>query len=141
MAKKKQRRRRDKDRRHEYEYVLVDEEGREVGVEEPEEPEKKSSKRASKDPAKPIRSGGRVIQPPSWSKVFRRTAIFAPVMLIVLYVLQGKDKSIAAAVVQTMIMLALFIPFSYFMDTMLYRSYRKRLDRAGGQGKRKQRGS
>ncbi|MER3412157.1 MAG: hypothetical protein C4305_07605, partial [Thermoleophilia bacterium] len=34
MATKKQRRRRAKERRHEWEYVLVDEEGREIAVED-----------------------------------------------------------------------------------------------------------
>jgi hypothetical protein len=125
VATKKQRRRRDKGRRHDYEYVYVDEEGREVEVEEAEtgQPAK-----AEKKPAgKAIGRGGRQVQPPSWRRVFKRAGIFAPLMLIVVYLLQSKGhKSVPAALVQTLILLALFLPFSYFMDMLLWRSYQKR---------------
>ena len=52
-------------------------------------------------------------------------------MLIVVYLLQTKGhKSIPAALVQTAVLLAFFVPFTYLMDTMMYRAFRKRLDRA-----------
>jgi hypothetical protein len=124
VATKKQRRRRDKERRHDYEYVYVDEEGREVEVEEAEagSPAKGEKKPAGKAPAR-----GRQVQPPSWRRVFKRAGIFAPLMLIVIYLLQSKgNKSIPAALIQTLILLAIFLPFSYFMDTLLWRSYQKR---------------
>jgi hypothetical protein len=127
MATKKQKRRREKERRHEYEYVYVDSEGREVEVDEPEADAKKNGRAA---PARPLKTqGGRTIDPPSWRRVVRRGAIFAPVMMVVVYFLQ-KDKSLPAAAVQTGFLLALFIPFSYVMDSLMYRSFRKRSARA-----------
>jgi TRAP-type uncharacterized transport system fused permease subunit len=128
MATKKQRRRRLKDRRHEWEYVYLDEEGEEVEVEEPDEPAPRNKSAAKAQPAK--RSGGRAgrqVDPPSWRKVGKRGLIFAPLMLIVVYLLQGKNKDPVAAVYQTVVLLAFFIPFSYLMDTMMYRAFRKRL--------------
>jgi hypothetical protein len=128
MATKKQKRRREKERRHEYEYVYVDSEGREVEVDEPEADAKKNGRAAAT--ARPLKTqGGRTIDPPSWRRVIRRGAIFAPVMMVVVYFLQ-KDKSLPAAAVQTGFLLALFIPFSYVMDSLMYRSFRKRIARA-----------
>jgi hypothetical protein len=130
MATKKQRRRRQKERRHEYEYVYVDNEGREVEVEDAVDDPKKNGQGAA---AKPLRTkAGRKIDPPSWRRVVRRGAIFAPIMAIVVYLLQGKDKSIAAALLQTGLLLLLFIPFSYVMDSLMYRSFRKRMGAKDG---------
>ena len=128
MASKKQRRRREKGRRHEYEYVYVDDEGREVEVEEAE-PERKNGKAPAQRAIRTER--GRTVEPPSWRRVMRRAMIFAPLMVIIVYLLQGKDKNIAGAVLQTLVLLTLFIPFSYFMDSMMYRSFRKRLGAKG----------
>ena len=122
MASKKQRRRRDKERRHEYEYVYVDHEGHEVPADEVE-PQRPNGKVPA---ARAIRTkSGRTVQPPSMRRVVRRGAIFAPLMLIIVYLLQGK-KSFAAAITQTVILMVLFIPFSYLMDSLMYRSFRKR---------------
>jgi hypothetical protein len=128
MASKKQRKRREKDRRHDWEYVYVDGEGQEVEVDEASV-EPRAPKKATKTPAKS--SGGRgrrPIEPPSWSRVGKRALIFAPLMLVVVYFLQGKNHDYRNAIVQTIVLLAFFLPFSYLMDTMMYRSYRKRLD-------------
>src|SRR6266508_2284065 len=101
MATKKQKRRREKDRRHEWEYVYVDDEGKEVEVEEDEPAPPKPTKQAAKAPAKsgtrPKQSGrpARTVDPPSWQRVFKRAAIFAPVMVIVVYLLRPKDASAA----------------------------------------------
>lgn len=136
MATKKQRRRRSKERRHEWEFVYLDDEGREVEVEEPDEPpaKKTAQKSSAKGAARqPKGRGGRTVEPPSWQRALRRGALFAPLMLIVVYLLQKKgEKSIPAALVQTAVLLAFFIPFSYVMDTMMYRAFRKRLERGGG---------
>ena len=129
MASKKQRRRREKERRHEYEYVYVDDEGHEVPFDEVE-PEQSNGKTPAQGAVRT--AGGRTVEPPSWRRVMRRGAIFAPLMLVIVYLLQGKDKSVAAAVTQTLILMALFIPFSYFMDTLMFRSARKRLGGKGG---------
>lgn len=137
MASKKQRRRRQKDRRHDWEYVYVDEEGQEVEVAE-EEPPGKARKAGARTPAKGSRASGRagrVVDPPSWRRVAKRALIFAPLMLVVVYLLQGKHHDYLQAIAQTVILLAFFVPFSYFMDTLMYRSYRKRT--GGGAAKQR----
>jgi TRAP-type uncharacterized transport system fused permease subunit len=134
MATKKQRRRRDKERRHEWEYVYVDDEGREVEVEEP--PATVATKAGGAAGPRRSSRAGRGSEPPSWRRVFKRGAIFAPLMLLVVYLLQGKGhKSIPAALLQTVFLLAFFLPFSYLMDTMMYRAFRKRAESGGAQRK------
>jgi Flp pilus assembly protein TadB len=118
---RKQRRRRAKERRHEYEYVYVDEEGREVEVDEPEQ---QASKRRNGRSVAQTRSGRR-IDPPSWRRVGRRGLIFAPIMFAVIMLLGG-SPSVAAAVAQTIFLMLVFLPFSYVMDSFLYRTYTRR---------------
>jgi hypothetical protein len=121
---RKQRRRRAKDRRHEYEYVYVDEEGREVEVEPEDE---KAPPRKDKRPA-PASRPRRAIEPPSWKRVGRRALIFAPLMFITIRLLE-QDEAIATSIVRTLFLLLIFLPFSYVMDAVLYRSYQRRVDR------------
>jgi hypothetical protein len=137
---RKQRRRQAKGRRHEYEYVYVDDQGNEVEVatdddEAPAKPRseptgvrpspKQAGQRSGRS-AKPAR-GIRKVDPPSWRKVFRRAAIFAPVMVLVVYFLRPTGASAASVIVQVAALLLFFLPFSYFVDSMMYRSYRKRI--------------
>jgi hypothetical protein len=127
MPSRKQRRRRQKERRHEYEYVYVDDEGNEVEVD---------SEEAGPAPARttPTKTDGRarggrrpvrVIQPPSWRRVGKRALIFAPFMYIALSVI-ATDLGPFARAVQTVVLLAFFLPFSYVMDSVMYKSYLKR---------------
>lgn len=126
MPSRKQRRRREKSRRHEYEYVLVDEEtGEEVEVDAPAV--RKEQKRNGARPA--ARRTVREVQPPSWNRVGKRALLFAPVMLVVVVLLGGKHRSLVTAVAETAFLLAFFLPFSYVMDMVAYRAYRKRLER------------
>ena len=122
MPSRKQRRRRAKERRHDYEFVYVDEEGLEVDVEvdEPAVQAKKTNGRPL-----PKTRAGRVVEPASWSRVGRRALIFAPLMFITIRLLEPKE-AIAVSVGRTIFLLALFLPFSYVMDSMLHRSYAKR---------------
>jgi hypothetical protein len=122
---RKQRRRRAKERRHEYEYVYVDEDGREVEVEPEDE---KAPARKDKRPA-PATRPRRAIEPPSWKRVGRRALIFAPLMFITIRLLE-RGEPIAASAFRTIFLLLIFLPFSYVMDAVLYRSYQRRLDRA-----------
>jgi hypothetical protein len=118
---RKQRRRRAKERRHDYEYVYVDEEGREVEVDEPEKGVSKS-----RNGKAPVRTrGGRRIDPPSWNKVGRRALIFAPLMFITIRLL-NHGQPLVATVFSTVLLLLVFLPFSYVMDSFLYRSYQRR---------------
>jgi hypothetical protein len=134
MPTRKQRRREQKNRRHEWEYVYVDDEGHEVEVAEDEAPAKAATpaKQGAKASARPATKGAargaaRKIDPPSWQKVARRTALFAPVMLVVIYLLKPKNATAASLIVQLLVLLIFFVPFSYFMDVMMYRNYRKRI--------------
>jgi hypothetical protein len=137
MPTRKQRRRRQKERRHEWEYVYVDEEGHEVEVEEAEATSPRPAKPAAKGQTA-ARQGartrqpaggraGRKIDPPSWRRVFRRGAMFAPIILVVVYLLRPKDASVASVLLQVIALLVFFLPFSYFMDSLMYRNYRKRI--------------
>jgi hypothetical protein len=125
MPSRKQRRRRAKERRHEYEYVYVDEEGREVEVEPEDEA---APTRKDKRPA-PARSSRRAIEPPSWKRVGRRALIFAPLMFITIRLLEPGEPW-QASLGRTAFLLLIFLPFSYVMDAVLYRSFQRRVDRA-----------
>ncbi len=136
MATQKQRRRRAKEKRHEYELVFLDEEGVERPVEREEEPRKpvgRGSKATGKGQKKPSSSGtsrgGRQLQPPSWKKVLKRGAIFAPIFFATVLLLGGGKMTYAAAVVQTALLMAVFVPFSYFMDRVVWRQQQKRLNK------------
>jgi hypothetical protein len=136
MATQKQRRRRAKEKRHDYDLVYIDEDGVEQPVEreEPRKPTGKGSKGSrtrSSTSAKAGNSGGRqrkVAQPPSWPKVLKRGGIFAPVFFATVLLLGG-SKNYASAAIQTVLLIAVFVPFSYFMDRVVWRQQQKRLGR------------
>ncbi|TML68349.1 MAG: hypothetical protein E6G14_10075 [Actinobacteria bacterium] len=135
MATRKQRRRREKEQRHDYEFVYVDSEGNEV---EPDEvpadpPARRSGSANGKAAAKGSkRAGGRARrapQPPSWRRVLKRGAIFAPLFIATVLLIGGKHMRTSAAIFQAVILLVFFVPFSYFLDSMVWRSYQKKLGR------------
>lgn len=118
--------------------MYVDDDGQEVEV----DPEEVRPKKREKD-AKPARAAstratdargrpGRTIDPPSWRRVFRRAAIFAPIFIAVLLVL-NRHGSIYARVGAAIPLLIVFIPFSYFTDRLAYRTYQRRLERVQAQ--------
>jgi hypothetical protein len=141
MATQKQRRRRAKEKRHEYDLVYIDEDGVERPVEREEGPRKPpgrvgkgSSGKAPAGKGAAKSSGtssrrGRPVQPPSWRKVIKRGAIFAPIFFATVLLLGGGKITIAAAIVQSLLLIAVFIPFSYFMDRVVWRQQQKRLGR------------
>ena len=130
MPSRKQRRRRQKTRRHEYEYVWVDDEGREVEVDEeeigPDKQGRKDGKPARDRRGRPVRK----IDPPSWGRVGKRALLFAPFMFIVVWILRPAGSPPAQAVVQTAVLLGFFLPFSYLMDSLMYRTYLRRTGQA-----------
>ena len=144
MATKKQRRRRQKGMRHEYEYVYVDDEGREVEVDEDDDEAarpgaKASSAKAAKTPAKRgATRSTRAIQPPSWRRVGKRGLIFAPLMFVVVSILDP-DRELSFKVTQTLFLLMIFLPFSYVMDSLTYRMWRRRTAEADGEATRRRR--
>ena len=135
MANEKQRRRRAKEKRHDYDLVYIDEEGNEVPVENESKPRKPPAKIGGKGTPKQQRSTSRVgrkaPQPPSWPRVLKRGMIFAPIFLATVLLLGGKSMTFVAAVVQALLLLVVFVPFSYFMDKVVYRQYQKRLGKTG----------
>jgi Flp pilus assembly protein TadB len=132
MPTRKQRRRQEKSRRHEYEYVYVDDEGNEVQVDPTElRPEKKNGKvdtRTQTAKRSQSRMGQRVIEPPSWRRALKRAAIWAP-LLVVALMLINRNVSPLQWLTSAVFLVAFFIPISYFTDSMAYRMYRKRVDR------------
>lgn len=114
MATRKQRRRRAKEQRHDY--VWVDDEGNEVDLDDPpaEGKAKASASRFERDP-----------QAPSWQRTFRRGAIFAPIMFGTVFLL-SPELPTSTKVTQTLLIVAIFIPFSYFIDRVFYRSAQRR---------------
>jgi len=130
VATKKQRRRREKEHRHEYDIVYVDHEGNEVEADESEirAPAKRasSSKSSGSKGSGSSRRGGRAPQPPSWRRVAKRGAIFAPLFFATLLLLGRGHITTVGAITQTLILMGLFVPFSYFLDSMMWRSYQKR---------------
>jgi hypothetical protein len=121
MATRKQRRRRAKEHRHEY--VWEDDEGNELDSDEV--PTHRSDGRS---PQRRSAAAGRQVQPPSWRRTFKRALIFAPIMLVTVMLLSS-DLSLAQQVVQAAFIVAIFIPFSYFLDGVFWRSYQKRVAR------------
>ena len=131
MPSKKQQRRRQKLKRHEYEEVYVDEEGRVLAPEEAEElVAARPEKRARAARAEAPRRGGRVIDSPSWRRTGKRGLLFFPLMLITVFLLAGDEVTTLGKIVQTVALMAFFLPFSYFMDTMVWRTAQRRLARS-----------
>ena len=134
MPTKKQRRRHQKARRHEYEYVYVDDEGNEVEVDSAElraekdgEHESRPSKAANRKPA--ARQGQRrTIEPPSWRRSGKRALILGPLMIVAM-MLFNTGASLSQQITPAIFLIAFFIPFSYFTDSLAYKMYRKRVER------------
>ena len=123
MATKKQRRRRAKEHRHDY--VWVDDEGNEIDA-----PEGTSDK-----PVTRARSGRRDPQAPSWQRTFKRGAIFAPIMFgTVLLLSPGLPMS--QKIANTLLIVGIFVPFSYYLDRLFYRSAQRRAARQQSDGRR-----
>jgi hypothetical protein len=139
MASQKQRRKRAKEKRHAYDLVEIDAEGNETVLsaselkgeaEAPSKPTKTAVRKGSKS-----RSGRGAPQPPHWGRVLKRGALFAPIFLATVMLLGRGKLTLAGAIVQTIFLLAIFIPFSYFMDRLVWRSHEKRVAKAKPAGR------
>jgi hypothetical protein len=127
MPSKKVRRRRSKLQRHEYEYVIETDEGDEVVVDRPTAEPKSDAKKQADTPRD---RRGREIPKPTLARVLRRTAIFAPIILVVVFLTSAKDATTAEKVYTAVMLLAFFIPFSYLVDVIMYRTLSRRAQRA-----------
>ena len=137
MPTRKQRRRHQKARRHEYEYVYLDDEGNEVPV----EPSELRAERNGQRDSKPGKSGaggrgaagrgggsGRKVEPPSWRRSARRALLFGPILVVAMMLL-NRGQPLAQQIFPAVFLIAFFIPFSYFTDSLAYRMLQKRLAR------------
>jgi hypothetical protein len=135
---RKQRRRREKLKRHEWEEVYVDDEGREL------DPDEAEALAAAAPAAKAVRKTAsttgsrrerRPIEPPSLRRTLRRGLLFFPLMVLVIFVLPGDASATTATkIFQAVVLLAFFLPFSYFMDVFVWRSYQRRLAKQAAAG-------
>ncbi len=134
MPTRRQRRRSQKARRHDYEYVYLDGEGNEVEVDPAELRAEKNGRREAKPQASGGRSGRTTtrkgVEPPSWRRAIRRAAIFGPLLVVTLMLL-NRNHSLGQQVAQAAFLLVVFVPFTYFTDSLTYRMYRKRQERQG----------
>lgn len=134
MPTKKQRRRHQKARRHEYEYIYVDDEGNEVAVDPAELRAEKETVRESR-PGKAANkssagrtSSRRTIEPPSWRRSGKRALILGPLMVVAM-MLFNRNLPLSQQIAPALFLIAFFIPFSYFTDSLAHKMYRKRLER------------
>ena len=73
------------------------------------------------------RASGRKVEPASWNRVGKRALIFAPLMFMTIRLL-GQGESPQTSVLETLFLLLVFLPFSYFMDSFLYRTFQRRTE-------------
>jgi hypothetical protein len=133
MPSRKQRRRRQKLQRHEYEYVVETEEGEEIPLEEYEEDggAVEGPRRGARPKGEPtvVDRRGRPVQPPSLERVMRRAAIFGPILFVIVYLTSRDRLTVAGVLLNTLILMAFFIPFSYLVDRMVYRAVLRRAEK------------
>ena len=132
MPSRKQRRRREKLQRHEYEYVIETEEGEEIAVERPAEREKAGTSKGDKSGKHVVDRRGRPIPKPSLQRVAKRTAIFAPIILVLVFLTSGKDVTTGSKIFTAFTLLVFFIPFSYLVDVFMYRAFQRRQAKQSG---------
>lgn len=131
MPSRKQRRRREKTFRHEYETVLLDEEGNETPIGELRG--ERNKQRAERKPAKPTGKAGarqaralREPPAPTWRRAFRRGGLMGGAIFIAfVFVLHGGSTLSRASI--AIIYAVAFIPLTYWVDRLSYRTYQKRM--------------
>jgi hypothetical protein len=134
MPTRKQRRRRDKDFRHDVRVFEVDAEGNEIPIAELREREEKvkpAKATADKRARQSARARGvREVAPPSWQRAFRRGGLMGGAMLLVFLVVL-KSGPVPQRLAIGLFYGIAFVPLTYLIDRTAYRSYQKRVARAG----------
>ncbi|MFN0153689.1 MAG: hypothetical protein ACKVUT_04870 [Gaiella sp.] len=128
MATEKQRRRREKEKRHGFDLVEIDEEGNETVLSAGElkpETDKERPKAKAQEPARRRGRWGEP-QPPSWQRTFKRAAIFGPLFVVLILVTGGDKVSVAGAVMNGIVLIAVMIPMMYFLDRVMWNQVQKR---------------
>jgi len=124
MPSRKQRRRREKSFRHEYGFVTYDEEGNEVEV----DPSELRPAKAEKPKAKPATRSGRALREPpvpSWRRSVKRGLMWGGVLFVVV-VFFFKGQSLPGRIAVGLLYAAAFVPLTYWIDRIAYRSYLRR---------------
>jgi hypothetical protein len=129
MPSRKQRRKREKLQRHEYEYVLETDDGEEILERPPELETAPKNGKPGKAVAGPVDRHGKPIAKPSLKRVLRRTAIFAPLIAVFIYI-TAPDLSLAGLILNVALLLAFFMPLSYVVDTFVYRMLWRRYEKS-----------
>ena len=136
MATQKQRRRRAKEKRHDYDIVEIDDEGNETIL--------SASDLKAEPPAEAQPARGRRRR-----HVDRRSPVAGDAAATIVAARAQAGRDVRADLprhrapaqrrpadrspgpsMQTLLLLAVFVPFSYFMDRIVWRSYQKRLARS-----------
>ena len=76
-----------------------------------------------------------MIKAPSWRRALKRGAIFGPIMFVFILFIGGGNVSLTAKIVNALVLIAIFVPFTYMMDRFIYRQVEKRQRRAAGAGR------
>jgi hypothetical protein len=132
MATKKQQRRRDKAFRHDMELVRQDEEGNEIAVTAKElraekgKPEKSKQSTAKKPAAKSTGRMGREPQPPSWRRSVKRGSIWGGLIFLLVVFVMPSGGSRGASVAMGLFYAVAFIPLTYWIDRLTYRTWQRR---------------
>lgn len=142
MPTKKQRRRREKSFRHDYDYVLVDETGEETPI-DPAELRAQKEKERPKSAAKTSGRGAgktsrapREAPPPSWRRAFRKGGLWGGGMLVA-FVFVFKGAPLPLRLAWGVFYAGAFVPLTYWIDRVAYRSYLKRTGQAAPAGRTK----
>jgi hypothetical protein len=128
MPSRKQRQRRQKTFRHDYTLVDYDEEGNEIETSATELRAKKGKPDKPKAGAKAssgARRPGREPPVPSWRRSLRRGGLWGGVMLVVVIAF-FKSTPLAGRVAIGLLYGIAFVPLTYWIDRVAYRSYLKR---------------
>jgi hypothetical protein len=131
MPTRKQRRKREKTFRHEYGFVTYDDDGNEIEVDpsevrpEKEKPERPKAKAATTRGGRPLREP----PVPSWQRSIKRGSLFGGLMFFVVVFL-FKGQSLALRLGTGLVYAVAFVPLTYWIDRVTYRSYLRRSGKA-----------
>jgi hypothetical protein len=136
MPSRKQRRRRAKNFRHEYDFVVEDEEGNAVPVDSSERRAERAERDKQRTAAKPTSrapaKGRQLREPaqPSWHRAFRRGGVMGGLMLLA-FLFLFNSAPLPVRIGWGVFYAAAFVPLTYFIERMAYRSYERRMGRTG----------
>jgi hypothetical protein len=132
MATKKQRRKRERNFRHDIPLVIRDEEGNEVEVSASElraqqgKPEKPKQATAAKKGTSSNTRSGREPQPPSWQRSLKRGGMFGALIFVLVVFVMPSGGSRGASVAMGLFYAVAFIPLTYWIDRLTYRTWQRR---------------